>query len=458
MAASRPSSRPSSRRSSTRAPLILATVGVLGYGIVALVNVVLSRIMGSALFGDYHVALSVLSMMAAVVLVGSDMAATRFIPHLHRTGDHGRLGDFFAWNLRWLMRSFGLGLVVALAVLGFAILFDSLGVRSIDDYHLAFFVIWLAPAAAAAQLLGSYFVSLGHSVVGAVSRTFAIDTLMLVFVLLAVLVIGLPSEGNLGIRNGAVILAIWALSYLCLIVGQLLLMRLHEPAIYALLKDAARAPAADADRTWSKTSRTMLITAINVIVVWHIDIVIVELLAPDENATGYYAALLIIVRVLYLVPHYVLYTLRSKIGYAFDKPEEYPALQHALHGVNLVIVVGSSIAFAGVMLFHGPILDLFGPGFRSAGPALMIMSTGVFLAVILQPARVVVMMSGGEKIGSRITGFGAMAIVGFGAAATYFWSFTGMAAVTGIVMVAQNIAFYAVARRRLEGIRPLSLL
>lgn len=440
------------QKSALTEPLILSLVGLAGYGLVFLTNVILSRLMGSEVFGDYNVAFAALSIFSSLALVGTDNAANRFIPHIAKTGGDGGLRNYLAWNLRWLVRPFVMVIGLAAAVVVIAALTDALGYKRFEDYHLAFHVLWIAPVAALNLLLGSYFVSLGHSILGGVFRNFAANALILGYVALAVWLFDLP------IGHGAVILGVWAASFASLILVQITTLKLREPAVYSVFKAAIGTPAADVEKTWATTSMWMLVTTINNIVLWHLDLFIVEIVAPDEASTGYYAAILLIARMLHLVPLYVMFMVTPKVGYAIDQPEDYQGLQRAIDGANAIVVGTSIVMLAGIVIWRREILDLFGPGYRSADTALIFLAVGIFIGALTRQSRAILMASGGEKIVSRASAVGLVVLAVAGVPAIYYFSLDGIAVVSGAVVACQNLVFFAFAKYRLSGIRPLTVV
>jgi O-antigen/teichoic acid export membrane protein len=444
--------RPSPERPAVAEPLTLAIVGMAGYAVAFLTNVVLSRLMGSEIFGDYSVAFAVLGVLTSLALVGSDQAANRFIPHLSGAGDRKRLGDYLVWNIRWLFKPFLLVVALAAATLAVAALTDLLGLKAIEDYHLAVHAIWIAPLSAACLLVGSYFVALGHSVLGGAFRNLLPNASILVFILAAAWLLGAS------VGRGLVILVVWAVAFGSLLALQMWTLKRREPDAYRAVRAAFGNRAVGADPRWASTSTWMLGMTICSIVLWHLDLLIVEIVDPSEAETGYYAAIVIVARMLHLVPLYMGFMVGPRVGFAYDRPDQYGALQRAIDASN-AIVAGVSVAVLGAIVIWGrEILDLFGPGYRGAETALFILAAGVFVGGLTRQSRSILMSSGGERIVSRTSAAGLAVLIAGGIPATLYFSLDGMATVSAAVVAGQNLVLFAFAKRRLKGIRPLTIV
>ncbi len=446
-----PAGRPAPRPAVLE-PLTLAAVGLTGYGVVFLTNVLLSRSMGTDVYGDYSVAFAVLGVATSLTLVGSDQAASRFIPSLAKAGDRTGLHDYIVWNLRWLARPFLLVVALAAVALFASLATDALGLIAFGQYHLAVHAVWIAPLSAAALLFGSYFVALGRSVLGGIYRNFLANALILGFVAAAIWLLDLP------IDQGAVILAVWALSFVSVLAVQLWALGRQEPDVLQEIRSAFAGPPGAVDRNWASTSRWMLAITISGIVLWHLDLLVVEIVSPSEAATGHYAAIVLIARMLHLVPLYIGFMVKPKVGYAFDKPEEHKALQRAIDGSNAIVAAVSVAMLTGMIVWRDDILGLFGPGFRDADVALIVLASGVFAGGLARQARSILMASGGERIVSRTAAGGLAIVVVVGAPAVHLFGLDGMAAVSGAVVAGQNLIFCFFAKRRIEGIRPLTVV
>ncbi|MCL5273026.1 MAG: oligosaccharide flippase family protein [Gammaproteobacteria bacterium] len=55
-------------------------VGLLTYLSIFVGSLFLSRVMGPTIFGNYNIAIAVLSIFTTIVLLGTDTASNRFIP------------------------------------------------------------------------------------------------------------------------------------------------------------------------------------------------------------------------------------------------------------------------------------------------------------------------------------------------------------------------------------------
>lgn len=431
-------------------PALLALLGVAGYGLAVLTNLLLSHQLGPEVYGDYSVGFTVLTMMTTLSLLGTDMSAGRFIPGLRRDRDDIGLRGYFGWNRRRVGRAFVGVLLVYLLFLLVATTTHVLGYKRMSEYHLAFHSLWIVPILAVGVLFRRYLVASGHALAGGILAGLAPYLLILASIGIAVAGLHVP------LRDAPVIIAVWAVSFSVLTALQFAMLRRSEPAMYEAFRHGGRGMASS-ERLWARACDGMMMVRVSGLALWHLDLLIVEAVAPDEASVGLYAAVLLLARILQLVPGYVMFMIQPRVGTASADASARPALQRAIHAANLILLIVSSLILAGMLLERQAILGWFGPDFPTAAPALVPLAIGAFVAAMTRQSRVILMTSGGERILSRISVAGLVLLVVAGVPVTRAYSIFGMAVVSSLVLVGQAMVVYLFARRQLPGVRPLSI-
>lgn len=436
----------------TSRPVQLAVISIAGYGLALLTNLLLSNLLGTELFGDYQVAFALLSLLASLSLSGTDMVASRYLPTMRKTVNLEGIRAYCAWNRSRIRFGFSIILAVYAVFLAIALATHLADYKRFEEYHLAFHSIWIAPIAALSLLTDRYLVASGYPRTGSILGSLALHLVLLFCV--AAAVYGL----RLSVSSSSVMIGILVVSFVFLALLHAVIFRTVEPEIYGAWWTRARGASAEHHRAWSRTSNRMLIMRVNSLMLWHLDLFIVEIASPNEAATSLYAAVLLVVRIMQLIPTTISFMIRPLCGAAADDRSQCPKLQKAINESNAVVLGVCSLLLAGMLIGGHFILNAFGPGFSEATTALAMVAVGAFIEALTRQSLVILQTMGHEQVATRISTVSLVIVLGGGFIATYLFSYNGMAAVTGLVLAGKGLISYAFARRRLPEIRPLSVI
>ena len=168
---------------------LLIAIAVATFGLSYGLNVVLARYLPPDLYGNLVFALRVLGAVAALSLLGTGTSSTRFLARYCRERSEENIESFLRWNtrlVRWpLLLSTGVGVSVCLAMF----CGELLEIKELQSYHLATFMLWIAPLFAIVWLLTSYLLCTDHPVFSAASSqpVLLLVQLVVFFVVLAML-------------------------------------------------------------------------------------------------------------------------------------------------------------------------------------------------------------------------------------------------------------------------------
>ena len=136
--------------------LVLLILSFLTYGLKYVVNLVFAKNMPAEVYGDLSLALRLLAIAAALTLLGTGTSAKRFLAKYLQTNRHADSASYLHWNMRLVARAYILVWVGALVAGALMFHLHLFGLRDIESYHLAVYMLWIAPLVATGTLLAAF--------------------------------------------------------------------------------------------------------------------------------------------------------------------------------------------------------------------------------------------------------------------------------------------------------------
>ena len=431
--------------------LLLLFIGIVSYIIVFLINAVLSRYMTSDVYGDYTVALSLMDIVASIILLGTNSSANRFIPRLYQDRNFEQLLGYLVWNANLLKKSFLVCFSVAALLAGIALFMHFYGYMKFEEYHLAFHALWIAPLAALVLLCSNYFISIRHTILGSIFQSFAINGLMLVCFLAAIFFFELTLGGD------GTVITTWVVSFGILLFIQVAILKWKDFTFLSTLKNVFSKNNTYKDEIWKKSTTSFMVISIVNSLIWYLDLFIVELAGRQEGSTGYYSAILVITRVIYIIPFYIGLSIASSVSYYFNKPNQYPRLQQVVNSANFVNFIVSVLMLLVIIGYHEEILNFFGAAYKSVGKALIILAFGTCIVSIARVPRIILLYSGHENFMLHSAIITLLLILIAGIPATYYWGVNGIAWVSTVILSLQSLFFIIFNRVFMRRFKSLTL-
>ncbi len=248
----------------------LATLAIVGQGLIYLLTVILSHRLELDGFEAYVVASAAFTLMVSYAPLGAEKYALRLLPALFERGDWSRAKGFMAFGLRRTLRtSLLLGMVVGV---WFWWVSDSP-----SAIRLAIIVSCLSLPGGALVHYGVEVLSAnGHEIRAAAIFRVAVPVIVLVFVGLA---LSLPFE-----VSGATAVACWGLAWALALGMMVIEIRRTAPS---QLWSAASVEEA---RTWRREALPFLAYRLSVALLAQAGVMALDVLQPSAAAVGAFAA------------------------------------------------------------------------------------------------------------------------------------------------------------------------
>ncbi len=410
---------------------IVFVVQVVGAGLSYAVQVLLARFLGVSHYGVYAYLIVWIGFAALVASLGLPAASLRFLPMYKSTGDWARIHGF----MRTISRAtFAAAIAMAAAACGVALLLHALGRLSHPSTLLLGAV--LVPAFAGSMLF-TEVARAGHRV-GAAFAPPMIARPALIAVGATVLYV---SRGMLT-TSAAIAITVVA-SYIVLLAQYVLTRRLfvaptsqHRPMLER--------------REWLGVGVTLLAAGAFTITLMQVDIVIVGAMLGSRDAGIYAAASKTATLVSFVIiavnaaatPHF------SSL-WALGRVEE---LQRLVTKLASVIFWPSLAISAGIAALSGPLLELFGPGFRAAQASLLVLLVGQMINAAAGSVGYLLTLTGYHREATWALGLSAVACIALAVAGVAAFGLIGAALGSSVGFLLWNGSLYWLVRRKL-GIR-----
>jgi len=408
---------------------LLVQVGGAGFSLI--VNVLLARLVGKSQYGIYAYAMSWVSVLGVLSLLGQSSSVVRLVPvYLHRK----------EWStLRGLRRGSSaivLGGSIAIMLIGGAVVFALRGRMASATLQTMLAAFLLLPLLTQLGLNGGFFRGYKRAVSAGAYNSLVRPAFLIVLVLVLALPLGLRLDApgimlaNLVAALAAVACSEWHLSR-------------AWPAAAKRVKPHYE------PRAWFKLGRQLFLLAAIGIVSNRVDVLILGGFAGAEEVGPYYAAVRLAAIAAYgLTAVNTILAPMIAESYAADDHATMARLVH--HAAKLTFVVTAAVALAIAIAGYWA-LQLFGKGFAEAAyiPLLIILG-GQCVAAMTGPTGFLMTMTRYERQASWFMALAAVLNVVFSVALIPIFGLIGAALATAFGSVAWNVSGLTFVRSRLH--------
>lgn len=434
----------------SRIAIILLIVGFVAYGLKYGFNVFVARHLSVVQYGDFGLALRLLSVLAVVSLLGTPAATKKFFGRYLRVGDIEGAEHYIRWNVQFVRPAFLACLCAAGISVSVMLILHLAGIKALYDYRLVFYMIWVAPAAALTFLFAAFLRAHLDVVAAQVAQRVATYGVMLLFFVVAVVLL------DQALKNITVALLLLA-AYLFVALGLAALVHRRMPGVLGTACRAAGVKRGERQPMWRRFAISLSINTTVFMGVKVADLVILDTFGADKDDVGAYVACVAISGAIWLVPKSGYQFLVPRIASTIRQNEDTPMLQRLVNHGNAV-VFAFVVAISGLICFRGTdLLGHFGPSYELAYAPLLILSAAAVVGACGQVPRMIVMYSGGASALLRTTALEFTLAVGAGIPLTLFYGSVGTASSVFISVSVKAWALWILSRRYAPGLKPLSV-
>lgn len=333
---------------------------LIGYLTQFALNTFLARHLSEALYGDFNLAINILSIFATLILFGSTVGGYRFLSKFIKLKQFHQAIKYIAWNLKLVSLNGVIGLTISLFACIMMLLLHYLGMKDINSYHLVVYTLWLFPFVASALLLYTYLGSANQVIIGSFYMSVMIYLIQIsLFVVLVFLFDPLLHNTNL--------IAVLLLSYIVILGCSFSsinrqLYDLFLPSI----KISPNVPIGKQNASWLKTNAKLSVNVLLYTLINANGLIVIEIVSNNESDLGYYSAALIITGIITVLFNGLYLKLNTEVSTLLAKKKTHGLLQAQLNHTNAYSFILLLIMGLAIVGFEKHILLLFGPTYLHA--------------------------------------------------------------------------------------------
>jgi O-antigen/teichoic acid export membrane protein len=266
-------------------------------------------------------------------------------------------------------------------------------IYDIREYHLVVYFLWIAPLGALTLLFSSYLLCNRNVYLG---TFFGANSLYLFGILLLI-----PATFifDITLRIKSLWLLIFCVTTIIATIQSFILffkMRdvLERSFSYFFKKtisDQAR------KKEWWEVSLRLIFNQFVYLIVSALDLILLEIIDPNEAVVGYYAAALTVTGLIWMTQLALFQHISPMISSSIETENDKKELQVLINKAQINNIVLNSILIALITIFTNPILKFFGPEYLAAKIPLWILLGATFISLLSTPASKLLAYSGNEK-------------------------------------------------------------
>lgn len=412
-----------------RAALLAFAIRVLSAGIAFASQVLLARWMGSAEYGIFVFVWVWVLILGALAPLGLNVAMIRFIPEYLERSRLARLRGV-VWSGQAM--SFAVGSLVT--IIGLALLF--IFPDGVDGpYKLPIFLaLFCVPTFALTEVQDCIGRARSRMMLALVPPYILRPTLILVAMLVANWA-GL--EMCAATAAGAALFATWATGLVQFIAVRRDLRTLVDagPQLYDL-------------PLWLKTSFPILLITGFEVFLQNTDVLVISRYMTSSDVGLYFAALKTMSLITFV--HFAVGAAVANRFSAYHARGDRELLRGFVRDAAVWTFWPTLIGALGILSLGYPLLWLFGPEFTQAWPVMFILAAGFILRAAMGPAEFLLNMLGEQKLCAAVMFMAAAVNIALNFALVPYFGLAGAAGSTALSLSASAVAFYCVARARLD--------
>jgi O-antigen/teichoic acid export membrane protein len=401
---------------------IITTLGLLllSYFLKYILNVYLANHFTPAYYGDFSLAIRILYLSASITLLGTNDATHHFFSKNIHEQKIDQAFSYLQWNFYFIFRAF-----IVCVMLGFLLfivmsLLNYFHVKDFASYHLAIYMLWIAPASALVMLFFSFLVGVGKNRISNF-----ISGVMRSFLLLAFFFITI-SFLNVGVSDFFVLIVVVSATFITLLTQAVILRETLGAKFVGLFKTMAQKPVL-INPAWQNVSLNLARSSMIYLVIVTLDLFIVEIVLPDEASVGFYAAILTVSGIINVLASACYQTLRPIVSECLKSKQGMLRLKKKLGLTNLFFLIIGSICSILLIVFGEKILAHFGIKYIQVYSVLVISILTALIYSSGTSASILLMYSGDQKLPLIINTCELVLLVILGITLTYKYGIMGMA-------------------------------
>jgi O-antigen/teichoic acid export membrane protein len=428
--------------------ILLLFLGIFSYLIRYFFNAIISQYLTPEYYGDFAITIRSVAIISLVLLLGTNISSVKYLSTYFDSNNSANINHFLKWNLKLVFKTFLASFVCFILFYSLLIVIHQINLKNFASYHYSLYALWLAPFSALYILLASYLLSYKWNNLALFFNKIAMNALLVLFLFVTVFFL------NISIQFYHILLFLFITFCVIIAVELYLVNRVLLRHNIKLTKDDIKIDP-KTKREWLFDSFRLTSVQLIFNLVCFADLLIIELIHPNEHATGYYAAMLVIGNILWVVPSSVTSFMAPRITPLIEK-EKYTELQDVINTTNYVNLPILIITLLVMIIFADFFLSLFGASYSQVQIPLIILCVGYFFgAISLSNARILIFLDSKKILFINILELVILILVSI--VLTYLWGILGMSIAVLLSAAIKAIIMYRICKKSLP-INPFTFM
>ena len=418
----------------TRRVLYNIALIILSYAIVYLLNVLLARLLSPRDYGDFRVALQVISYVALIILFGANLSLNQLLPKYIKNKEWGHAAGLVRIFSRRIVKV-SIFLLIFAFLLFSTLLFFSAFFANIT-IHPVYYFLWLAPLSAASLFTINLLRCSGAGIRATFSSKVIAPILNVMLIFLALFVL----------KKIQIYHVLFAYGFSLSVILLIQLLWVHN----IIPKEIKSSPPLFLKDKWFKLSLSMFKVNLFTTLLSSSGIIILDIVHPNEDAVGLLGVILVIASPVLIIYRAVLMIVRPILSANISKTER---LQEILSNTYCIVLGSCGILCFLLIFFRHTLLAHFGQFYLAGSDDLVVCILGFAVLATTSISKAILTMSGNEQyllkllIVAFITNCFCASLFG------YYYGVIGVLLATLAISLMYNIAIMFECKRRI-GIKP----
>lgn len=335
---------------------------VAGFSANYFMNVVIARALGPELYGDVAVSVQVLLVSSIFAAMGADSASVKFLPPYIQGGQWSKFRGFIRYYFCMIVL---ISVLISLTTLFVTWLMFEMQSKQLPsaffEHYPIVYGLWFTPLFAGLLMFSGVLLSFQKPVLSIIPYKVCYPAAAGIFVLLLGLLVSEITVVEVMCSLGA--------SMFLFVCFQLYLIHNHLPGHYRQCKPETH------PKLWIKTALPFISASLVTNFINQFQLIFVEVFHTSETDVGYFAAIVSIVCVMWLVDSAMITVASPKMSQAYADGD-MDRLKTLYQRSSWFMVIGMSVIALVIVIFSKQILSIFGPTYVNAQIPLIVAAIG----------------------------------------------------------------------------------
>jgi O-antigen/teichoic acid export membrane protein len=428
---------------------VIMAMSLLSYVFLYGLNAFMARYLGPEGYGQYSIAIQVLSIAMWFSLLGTNNSSKRYLSKFLQQNNDEQVLQYIGWNLKYVAYTFSACIVISLLLCAAMLVLDHTNVKELNSYELALYMFWVAPLFGLSTWLCGVLLNNDNVLASYAINNLLYFALFLFFSYCAYLFIPLH------INNLQILGVFFAVAIVWLAIVSLVTLK-HLPVLRLLTREHLKAVKIYDSLPWLKTAIRLALVNLVYVLMAASQFFIIRMTTGNNKQVALFAACYTIASFFSVLAHAIYTPIKAHISHLSSTREGCNLLQKKINMANSIMLLLSVVILTLLYFYGAEFLHHFGASFVVAKQPLLLLAVAFSLSGFAFLASYILSYSGLEShlLKINIVIFFIQVVLGVGL--TYYYGLIGI--VLSVLITAVLVCFiYSISIRTKLPLKPFSL-